>query len=97
MTPSSCYTTILCEGFDDRSFWAGWLLANGWQKAEQTSHLEGDAKGLYIYSSKSPENSSYVVVRPCDGYPKLKKSLPLKVASIHKHLNDETQIGRAHV
>jgi len=62
---------VLCEGFYDRAFWAGWLLHLGYRQAA----VEGEVfvgtssragKGHFGYFSKSEQ---FLKVVPCHGRP----------------------------
>lgn len=72
MNDSPCYSIILCEGYRDRAFWAGWLETNGWEDArpEQKKPAKDpygqtqSGSGKYAYYAK---NRSFVVVIPTEG------------------------------
>ncbi len=63
---------VLCEGFDDRSFWAGWLLHLGCtDPTDRGKKVATDAwgrpvkgKGRYLFHTPG---GSRVLVRPFDG------------------------------
>lgn len=67
-------SVILCEGFHDRAFWDGWLMALGCDSAGFRPGTPGYpaldpwgdtvGRGQFAYRSKS---SQFVRVRPCNG------------------------------
>jgi hypothetical protein len=64
---------ILCEGYDDRSFWAGWLDALGCVDARRGGSAvdpwsEPVRGGQYAYRTPS---GRFVRLHPCDGRQKL--------------------------
>lgn len=61
---------ILCEGYDDRSFWAGWLVVGlGCTEAKGRDPWGRMVnQGKYAYRSKT---DAFLLVHPCDGRERL--------------------------
>ena len=59
---------VLCEGYDDRAFWKGWLQHLGCKEKESLK-TEYRGQGQYAYVSGSDD--VHVVVKPYQGLNKL--------------------------
>jgi hypothetical protein len=81
-------SVVLCEGFHDRAFWAGWLLDLG---CTDPGHTAGGARkpivdpwkkpvigGQFAYHSKS---GRFVRVHPCHGSGNLRREARNRVSS----------------
>lgn len=68
---------ILCEGYDDRAFWCGWLLRLRCQDLSKQSRSVSDPWGRKVtggqFGFKTP-GGTFVRLQPCQGKPKLKPS-----------------------
>lgn len=69
-------SVVLCEGFDDRAFWKGWLLHLGCRSAETAAERRDEwgrevSKGRYLFYSPSADR---ILIEPCEGRPNLKKA-----------------------
>lgn len=73
---------ILCEGYHDRAFWYGWLVANGW-KGDRDGKDKRSRKFRHPggYSSISP-GSRIAYILPCEGWNNILANLELRYVSI---------------
>ena len=75
------HRVILCEGFDDRSFWAGWLqhldctdpTNRGKIKARDANNRPVQGQGRYLY--RTPTEHSSIEIRPYEGRSNLAKTV----------------------
>lgn len=85
---------VLREGYEDRAFWAGWLLYLGCQDARQESgdppinawgdEVKGEGKFLFVNPS-----GSMIQVEPIHGRAEVRKS-----AAIYLRLHSTKPVGR---
>lgn len=67
---------ILCEGYDDRAFWAGWLKHSGCTIPKDGDKVVDSSEkivsnGQFMYRSKSEK---FIRLVPCHGKPKIRGS-----------------------
>jgi len=74
---------ILCEGYDDRSFWAGWLVGLGCTEAKGRDPWGRPVnQGKYAYRTASGE---FLLVHPCDGRERLAAQAEIYLAGHPTH------------
>jgi hypothetical protein len=74
---------ILCEGYDDRSFWAGWLMALGCREAKGRDPWGRPVnQGKYAYRTPT---GAFVLVHPCDGRERLAEHARLYLSGHPTH------------
>lgn len=70
-------SVVLCEGFDDRAFWSGWLQRLGCRPAETAAERRDEwgrevSKGRYLFYSPAGDR---ILVEPFEGRPKLNRAV----------------------
>jgi hypothetical protein len=74
-------SVVLCEGYLDRAFWAGWLESLGCTVPGKRGEIYDSAgrpvsKGQYLFHSTSGQD---IRVVPCGGRPEVRKAARLRI------------------
>lgn len=83
---------VICEGYDDRAFWSGWLERRGCSVDKGAKDSRGTkVEGAGKYAFRSPSNA-LIVIHPADGKRRVRTLLERLFTGPHLDANVDLQL-----